>query len=1261
MPEPRNPPVAEPSVTILTASAGTGKTFNIIQTALDLVLDEGVPVERLLIVTYTERAAGELRRRLWERLSQPLAEPPGDLREARRLAARAALDRAAISTIHEFCFSVLRQFAFEAGEPFEQQVVDGDGLFPDLFDRYVEGPMKRFLLEEGNLDRFGTLAFAADFYRDRVADGFRHFHPGAGRLFPDPETTPDADSLCRGLVDALAQVSPTGRSPAARAALARFHQACRDRLADPPAATLAVTAGEGSPWQGILSGKLELIKAVGKVFQEDGLDPAALEAMILGLYLEVSAPELRLQARLIVDLVRRRAAWLREHGGIDYQEMLARTRNALAGSLRLREQVRQRFLVGLVDEFQDTDPVQWDVFRLLFTAEEGRPAEPGRRLVLVGDPKQAIYGFRGADVQTFERVVADLTASGRAVPRELNRTYRSTPGLVANLNRLFGVGGFPDGFRPVAAAGEPAPVLTEGEGPDPHPLRAVGFTVEGAGPRRQAWAQFLAGEIRRLLAAPPLLSRGKEQRPLRADDICILVRGRPDERAILPVLEEAGIPYISGRQKDLFQTREAREFLLLLQAIAAPGDDHAVRKALLTRFFAIPPALVEGVTGLPPRHPVARLLRGWGRLARRREWARLFDRILQETGILLRAAQEPEGEARVTALQDLARELALLGNGQGRCLAELVRDLDRLQGARAVADREGAPLRIDSELPRVWVMTMHSAKGLEFPVVFVAGGFGSSPGRGLRRYHDEDGCRVLDLSPLHKDLAGEEGKAEEMRVFYVALTRAIFRLYLPCIRPGQGVGPLGRVGLAVGAAWPPGAPSGQVPAGEPLPEFLTIDERGRVLVGGGLQPQPSPGPVPSPGCPEGKGASDTPAGGAGPEGTMLPPVRLPPLAEPGPRHLERGSGAVLAVSSFTSLSRLVTDEEEAPAEFECPADEVGEAAGPAGTGGAMVVGAELAGGAGFGGVGLPGPAGLGGPGLPGGAGLEGSGLPGGVGLDGAGLAGGALLDGAGRPGGPGLVGVGPAGGARSGGAEPPGAVMLDGAGLPGGTRCGTLLHKIFEQIDDRAVAAADEPGALLAEGNPTGGLIDRFLRRYPLRRHPDPADRGRVAGILWRTLRTPLPGLGRLCDLERHRHEVPFWMPAPGARAKDLLGMRLADGYLTGSIDLVFPVGQDWYLVDFKSNRTPTGGFDPESLEAVMAHHHYDLQAMLYGLAWHRRVAGSPGGERVAGAFYLFGRGLTGEAGSPGIVFRAFSPEGFAAFEREKLPVLLARSGEERK
>jgi exodeoxyribonuclease V beta subunit len=475
------------------------------------------------------------------------------------------------------------------------------------------------------------------------------------------------------------------------------------------------------------------------------------------------------EARVEVER-RKRTAGIR-----DFDDLLVLLRDALAdeqhGPAACRR-VRERYRVVLVDEFQDTDPVQWEVLRRAFSGHT--------TLVLIGDPKQAIYAFRGAEVLSY------LDAVRRADRHEtLGTNWRSDAGLLRGLDHLYGgaaLGHADIVVRPVEAA-HPAPRLS---GQPPLRLRWVGRT--GSGPLgrsgypavdrlRRRVADDLADELVRLLDSGAPLELPGGSRPVRPGDVAVLVRKRLHIVPVREALDRAGIPSVLAATTSVFETPAATDWLWFLQALEQPQRPGRVRLAALTALLggtadALDDRAVAGLSGL---------LRELAGLFAEAGLAAAFERLAARTDLDARLLAQTTGERRLTDLRHLAQGLNRAAVEQSHGLTALAgwlgrRIIDPSSGSTADRSR-----RLDSDAAAVQVVTVHASKGLEFPVVYVpfAWDGAKNPRITTLLLHDEHGQRVRDIggkgSPgydARKKQSDLEEAGEELRLLYVALTRA---------------------------------------------------------------------------------------------------------------------------------------------------------------------------------------------------------------------------------------------------------------------------------------------------------------------------------------------------------------------------------------------------------------------------------------------------------------------------------------------------------
>ncbi|PFX04834.1 RecBCD enzyme subunit RecB [Nocardia farcinica] len=445
--------------------------------------------------------------------------------------------------------------------------------------------------------------------------------------------------------------------------------------------------------------------------------------------------------------------------------------------------VRARYRVALVDEFQDTDPLQWDILRRSFHGHT--------TLVLVGDPKQAIYAFRGAEVLSYLDAVAHADSR-----KELTRNWRSDAGLLRALDHLQGgaalghpeISVYPvEATRPWSRLSGPAELIT--------PLRLRCLPRTGAGPlnksgfpavgrQRAKVADDLAADLVRLLESGAEVTdghgAGAVRRPVAAGDIAVLVRTRTQIDVVRAALDRVGVASVLAGGTSVFGTPSATHWLWVLRALEQPHRSDRVRLAAATPILGYPPAEIDrGGADLVGR--VSAQLRDAARLFARAGFAAVYERLAAQARLAPRLLGIENGERTLTDLRHIAQLLDQVALADGLGLTALTRWLaDRVRdpASGAVADRSR---RLDRDAAAVQIATVHASKGLEFPIVYLpfAWDNAKNPYPGSLLFHDDDGTRVLDVGgpdapgyAQRKLRCEAEEAGEELRLLYVALTRA---------------------------------------------------------------------------------------------------------------------------------------------------------------------------------------------------------------------------------------------------------------------------------------------------------------------------------------------------------------------------------------------------------------------------------------------------------------------------------------------------------
>jgi exodeoxyribonuclease V beta subunit len=1084
-------------VTVLEASAGTGKTFTIAALTARYVAD-GFPLEALLLVTFTRIATGELRERVRERLvsaeralSRAIAGGPVDpddeiarllsaadpdtllVRRARLADAVAGFDAATIETTHGFC----------------QQV----------------------------LDELGTL----------------------GDLGPDTVFVEDVEDLEEEVIDDLY--------------VRRFHRSDRPELNREEAGTIARMA----------------IRNPDAILHPLDAPPDSLAAM---------RRRLAKAARDELALRKRRLAL------VTYDDQLTRLRDTLAGSRGelAVARLRDRYRVVLIDEFQDTDPIQWEIVRRAFGS--------GMTLVLIADPKQAIYAFRGADVYAY---LAAAREAARLATLPINR--RSDQPLLDGFDALFGQVrlGHPDIlYRRVRAAPCHREPRLQGA-PDPAALRfrmidredpeitrtAKGFAT--AASVRQLIVRDLAAEIVSLLASPARIDRRSERgetigrEPVRPGDLAVLVRRNAEAGLVQAELTAAGVPAVINGAGSVFATPAGQDWLSLLQALERPASPVRARAAALTPFLGwnaerVACATEEELEELHQR------LHGWGRVLRSRGVAALWETITLGERIPGRILARQGGERRLTDLSHVSQVLHAAAGAERMGTSSLT---GWLRERIAAAGREGADeltRRLESDAEAVQVVTIHSSKGLEFPVVFCPFLWDvvwQRPGNRPVTFHDSErgDVRALDVGlhgasyRAHRDQHLSEERGEDLRLAYVALTRARHQATAWWAGSWDARNsPLGRLLFAA-------QPDGNVPpTGRETPTDAAAFQRLKEV------------------CAHARGAASAQWVRLGPPPSWSDAP--PPGGALSAARFERRLDVAWRRTSYSAITAAAHDAWVGSEPEEAWVQD--EPAGPVGVGSVARTGLDDADLAHLTGVALP---------------LAEMGTGAEIGtlvhrvLEAVDFAAPQLRAELER----GLI----ARGARSG-VELGCAPAIAASGLAAAVE--TPLGGALGGVSLSQVRRADR--------------LDELGFELPLAGGDEP--RGRV-------------GLGAVAQLLRE------WLPEGDPLAG--YAERLEDpslegglrGYLTGSIDLVVRLpGEDlrgarFALIDYKTNWLGSAGeplsawhYRPSALCGEMERSHYGLQALLYLVALHRylrwRAPGYDPARHLAGVHYLFLRGMLG-------------------------------------
>ncbi|MBI1753586.1 MAG: UvrD-helicase domain-containing protein [Acidobacteria bacterium] len=767
-----------PGHEVIEASAGTGKTYTLQRLVADLVIRGASTIDRILVVTFTEKATQELRTRIRAYLQEvhdktadddqpPFWEIDAEARE-RLASALRAFEQAPVSTIHGFCRQVLQEAALEGRTLFDRELADERALFGRAFRE----ALNRVFTRQPEPAAMLEASLAAGRSIEALEQELWNVHADGGRLWPawedwrawidglDPAWFAQADTLVLDWKAAKVHHSTVASAAKALAALAaELPQADTDFRRAQVLDRLSL----GSLWKAAAAlegdhGPLH------QWLQRGGASLLSPEALLAHRFL----PEVRgTQHRLA-----------QTEGLFTFQGMVQGVVEALEGpgGEALAQRLRQRYDIALVDEFQDTDPLQWQVFRRIFLRED-------RRLVLIGDPKQAIYGFRGGDLPTYQAACAELLHG--AEPQRLERNFRSTAAVIEAYNHI--LGGGTDGYfadpalypRPVACGLERLQATVQ-ERPIPPADVLVLDTAQGGQSLWRRLARQLALRVRDLVASNIQFGEPGRTRALGYGDVQILVGKASEGELMARALRAEGIPCAFYKQKGLFQTREAEEWLDALRAVADPRNPSAQLRAFLSAFFGYSLADLRSLASLREDHPALQRLLAWGALARQQRFGELLEAMQEESGLVRRLLLAEAGYRSLVNVRHIAEALMGAASQRRMTLEDLIRQLDRWRrGAEKPSAEESDLQRLEGDQEAVQILTLHAAKGLEAPIVAIFA-YGKGRGSSLTRFHHL-GQRALALGAAPeavKRQAAKEAHEESERLLYVGMTRAQVKLIL---------------------------------------------------------------------------------------------------------------------------------------------------------------------------------------------------------------------------------------------------------------------------------------------------------------------------------------------------------------------------------------------------------------------------------------------------------------------------------------------------
>lgn len=800
---------------IVEASAGTGKTYTIENLVVELIKSpkDFIDLSQLMLVTFTEKAAGELRERILSALKKTVQDTSLDAGQRKKIQKSVdAIDSAQISTFHGFCQKTMSNYAYDANLPFSFDLVGKNGL-KSLVDKacrdeWVNGEFSDFVKYGADGDRLSSLVknLLEKYNEDTTewpAYNGDEFYQNCLSQFTEKEVYEIA-------------FAPRTESSAYKSTIEQLE--CLIQRLEPYAAE-EYKCGPRSSWtvQELIKdlvGWKEKVKKLQKVNEQwyasfdevhpdfNGLESqiASIQSRFVAIPAKTNLPKLKTSVeRLFVLKVAKKIYkdWQRskqENKQKTFDDLISNVFQEVSkeGSL-LKSTLQKKYKMVIIDEFQDTNAVQWGIFEKLFLNERNH-------ILVVGDPKQSIYAFQGADIEIYKKAkeqIKEFEVAGKIKGKlyTLEANYRSSEKMIKACNALFCGSDMArdDGeelclffdknqtFSPATAGNPKGNVATFGDDFKP-------FWISTAEDER-GYADFCVERLAELFKVD---ENGKtamqvKGRNLKFSDVAVLTRKSREFDIIEEKFSAAGIPFLRYKDATLFSGEECAHWEWLLRAIASPNESRefqgTLRAAMLTDFFRPffdkqTDKRLEQVaqysfeaTSECGKNSLLAMFGEWRRYAVKKRWTTLIEAIYKDTGVeIFLSSPENMGRlARLKQIGDYVQDCLLSGNYSLTSLAQHLRQLNTKKSEGDSVEDDSGIVAKGSDIDAVQLMTMHASKGLEFPVVIIFGGFTGA----YTSVSVSLGTIVGDKRQIGFGYnSGDIDAAESRRIFYVAFTRA---------------------------------------------------------------------------------------------------------------------------------------------------------------------------------------------------------------------------------------------------------------------------------------------------------------------------------------------------------------------------------------------------------------------------------------------------------------------------------------------------------
>lgn len=802
---------------IIEASAGTGKTYIIQKLFIRLILEKNIDIENILVMTFTEKATGELKSKIRNEIIDALKNEKMKNKKSQLEKALNNFNNSHIFTIHGFCANIISDYPFENKLYFNTKLVDDTNIYEKTLnsimrknwsETYNEELTDILLISDINENWIEQLIKFTKQYND--TEGINDITiPSYDKNFTEKIKNIKVqlkeinhEELINQLI--LTHINSIEESDLYKLIKSSIKNNSLNKYLKIINKIINFIKDGSKSFYGyytFLSSFIEMAESVDYLLKDtiilkdksenykNNLTITTLNnfvARIGNIFKDINLLSKQLFVNTVIDLKKAVNDNKKEKGLISFDDLLKYVYLSLNASEGIKNELQKKYHFAMIDEFQDTDKIQWNILKKIFLESYNNI------IFLIGDPKQAIYGFRGADINSYLNAKEEILKN-KSSYYFLDTNRRSIKEIVLFQNKLFGFDPNYDNkwFTDVKIEKiQSKPwneVKTSIEDNLLKPINLIELPDKNVTEINDTMAEFISKEIPRLVSLKFVHSENKNDHSpyIKYEDIAVLTRKTNEQKIIEEKFIKYNIPYTIYKKGELYKSDEAFHLFILLDSISNPIDKSKFRKALLTDFFDFKFEKLINANDISENSKINMLFINWLYSAEKKDWAKLFKSIIEDTGLLMHLIKKQNGERKITNYKHIIENLLKETARYDYNIFDITKYLYNLINSNIKEEIDSDLHRLETEDSKVKILTIHASKGMQYPIVFIFGGFTKGSIDRYYKFHDNNKNKVVyDFlkKEENRTLHDNEKNEEDQRLYYVAITRAKSKIYIPYLK-----------------------------------------------------------------------------------------------------------------------------------------------------------------------------------------------------------------------------------------------------------------------------------------------------------------------------------------------------------------------------------------------------------------------------------------------------------------------------------------------